>query len=322
MKVLRLVPLVLLVAACSSANLPLSPYRIDVQQGNALEQEAVEKLKPGMSRSQVRFLLGTPLLVDPFRGNRWDYVYNFRKAGRLTEQRRLALFFEGDTLARIEAEGLSLQGGSGPAAQAANAAKAAPAVTPAASSTAAEKPPADRAATTVVPPLMAEPAKPAAAAPAPAVVAASEPLALQKSSDVAALQPDVMPEFPERAPKALADGPLMAALQAWADAWRSRDEAAYFAAYAPDFRPEGKQSRSEWEKRRRLLFGVSRNVDLKIEGVTAESQGEDRAVVRFRQYYRSDTYRDAVHKQLVFVRIGDRWLIEEEKALAPIKGGE
>lgn len=181
MKVLRLVPLVLLVAACSSVNLPLSPYRIDVQQGNALEQEAVEKLKPGMSRSQVRFLLGTPLLVDPFRGNRWDYVYNFRKAGRLTEQRRLALFFEGDTLVRIEAEGLSLQGGSGPAAQTANA--AAPAVTAAASSPAAEKTPAAPlaaqpaagqtteprreagAATTVVPPLMAEPAKPAAAAP-------------------------------------------------------------------------------------------------------------------------------------------------------------
>lgn len=82
-----------------------------------------------------------------------------------------------------------------------------------------------------------------------------------------------MPEFPERAPKALADGPLMAALQAWADAWRSRDEAAYFAAYAPGFRPEGKQTRSEWEKRRRLLFGVSRNVDLKIEDVTTEPQG-------------------------------------------------
>jgi outer membrane protein assembly factor BamE len=107
LKVLRLVPLALILAACSSVNVPISPYRIDVQQGNALEQESVDKLKPGMTRSQVRFLLGTPLLVDPFHGNRWDYVYNYRKAGKLAEERRLVLFFDGDVLVRIEAEGFA-----------------------------------------------------------------------------------------------------------------------------------------------------------------------------------------------------------------------
>ena len=91
-----------LVAGCSSVK--IGPHRIDVQQGNALDQENVARLKPGLNRSQVRFLLGTPLVVDPFRTDRWDYVYVFYKAGRLAEQKRITLFFEGDTLARIEGD--------------------------------------------------------------------------------------------------------------------------------------------------------------------------------------------------------------------------
>lgn len=91
-----------LAAGCSGGK--FGPYRIDVQQGNALDQESVARLKPGLSRSQVRFLLGTPLVVDPFRTDRWDYVYLYRKAGTLTEQKRVTLFFDGDTLARIEGD--------------------------------------------------------------------------------------------------------------------------------------------------------------------------------------------------------------------------
>lgn len=80
------------------------PYRVDVQQGNALDLESVARLKPGLSRSQVRFLLGTPLVVDPFRNDRWDYVYVFYAAGELIEQKRITLFFDGDTLTRIEGD--------------------------------------------------------------------------------------------------------------------------------------------------------------------------------------------------------------------------
>ena len=58
----------LLVSACG----PLSPYRADVQQGNVVTQDMIAKLQPGMTRSQVRFALGTPLIVDPFRQDRWD----------------------------------------------------------------------------------------------------------------------------------------------------------------------------------------------------------------------------------------------------------
>jgi outer membrane protein assembly factor BamE len=97
-----LIPLLLLGLAAGCSN--IGPHRIDVQQGNALDQENVARLKTGLNRSQVRFLLGTPLVVDPFRDNRWDYVYVYYKAGKLAEQRRITLFFEGDTLARIEGD--------------------------------------------------------------------------------------------------------------------------------------------------------------------------------------------------------------------------
>lgn len=94
--------LVGLVAGCSTPR--IGPHRIDVQQGNALDQENVARLKPGLNRSQVRFLLGTPLVVDPFRNDRWDYVYVFYKAGKLAEQKRITLFFDGDTLTRVEGD--------------------------------------------------------------------------------------------------------------------------------------------------------------------------------------------------------------------------
>ncbi len=87
-------------AGCSY--LPHFLYKIDVQQGNVVTEEMVEKLKPGMTRSQVRFVMGSPLIVDTFRDNRWDYVYIFREHGDLIEQKRLTIFFEGDELLRIE----------------------------------------------------------------------------------------------------------------------------------------------------------------------------------------------------------------------------
>lgn len=98
--------LVLLLAGCGSTPvLPtLTPYKIDIQQGNYVTQEMVSKLKPGMTRAQVRFILGTPLVVDPFREDRWDYVYLYRKGGELVEHRRFAVIFKDDKLVRIEGD--------------------------------------------------------------------------------------------------------------------------------------------------------------------------------------------------------------------------
>lgn len=93
-------------AGCSQVPLlpGVGPHKIDIQQGNAVTQEMVAKLQPGMTRSQVRFVLGTPLLVDPFRADRWDYFYSYAKGGEVVEQRKLAVFFKDDKLVRVEGD--------------------------------------------------------------------------------------------------------------------------------------------------------------------------------------------------------------------------
>lgn len=95
----------LLAAACSrsidgSWNPPLL-YKVNIQQGNALEQHMLSMLKPGMTRDQIRFIMGTPVLVDPFRQDRWDYVYTFQEGGGLPARRHVILYFEGDRLVRV-----------------------------------------------------------------------------------------------------------------------------------------------------------------------------------------------------------------------------
>lgn len=78
----------------------IRPYKMDILQGNYIEQAQLDKLKPGMTRSQVRYALGTPLVADPFHPDRWDYLYIDRKKGRLVDYRRLTLYFDGDKLRR------------------------------------------------------------------------------------------------------------------------------------------------------------------------------------------------------------------------------
>ena len=91
-------------AACS--NTPkitdyLSPYRIDVRQGNFVTQDMVAQLKPGLSREQVRFILGSPLVADMFHVDRWDYIYRFQPGHGEAEQRRLVVYFQDNKLIRL-----------------------------------------------------------------------------------------------------------------------------------------------------------------------------------------------------------------------------
>lgn len=93
-----------LLAACSGTpdvGSMLSPYRIDVRQGNYVSQEMVAKLRPGMTRDQVRFVLGTPLVADMFHAERWDYVYRFQPGRGEPQLRRLVVYFDDDKLARV-----------------------------------------------------------------------------------------------------------------------------------------------------------------------------------------------------------------------------
>ncbi len=85
----------------------LGPHKIDIQQGNVITQEMIDKLQPGMTRNQVRFILGTPLLVDPFRTDRWDYVYSMKKGGEVIEQRQLRVFFIDDKMVRYDGDGVA-----------------------------------------------------------------------------------------------------------------------------------------------------------------------------------------------------------------------
>ncbi len=78
-------------------------YRINIQQGNYLELAAVDQVKEGMTRSQVRYLLGTPMVADSFDKERWDYIYYLKKGRtRHVDERRVTVFFDGDKVAKVE----------------------------------------------------------------------------------------------------------------------------------------------------------------------------------------------------------------------------
>lgn len=104
-----------LLAACSVPQL-ITPYRMDIQQGNYLSQEMVSQLRPGMTREQVRFVLGTPLLTDIFHADRWDYVYYRDVLGGVREQRKLAVIFQDGKLARVEGDVVPAPAAQGTAA--------------------------------------------------------------------------------------------------------------------------------------------------------------------------------------------------------------
>jgi outer membrane protein assembly factor BamE len=99
---LKLLTLLVLLQFAGCSVFPSVLYKIDVQQGNIVTPDMVDKLKPGMTKSQVRFVLGTPLIVDAFRDNRWDYVYMRQEKGELVEQERLTIFFENEILTHFE----------------------------------------------------------------------------------------------------------------------------------------------------------------------------------------------------------------------------
>jgi outer membrane protein assembly factor BamE len=79
-------------------------YKIDIPQGNIITQEMVDQLKPGMNHSQVRYVLGTPLVVDTFSGERWDYIYTFKKGGDTRTQEHLSLFFTNGQLTNLSGD--------------------------------------------------------------------------------------------------------------------------------------------------------------------------------------------------------------------------
>jgi len=106
-----LIVAVSLLAGCASSGftLPKIPgieaHRMEIQQGNYVTQEMIAKLQPGMTRDQVRFVLGTPLVADAFHEGRWDYMFRRQRANsKEIEQRRIVIFFDDGRLSRIEGD--------------------------------------------------------------------------------------------------------------------------------------------------------------------------------------------------------------------------
>ncbi len=81
----------------------ITPYRVEIVQGNVVTKEQVAAVKPGMSRTQVRDVLGSPLLTDIFHADRWDYVFTIKRQGTEPQQRRVVAYFDDDRLKSIEA---------------------------------------------------------------------------------------------------------------------------------------------------------------------------------------------------------------------------
>lgn len=91
--------------ACSTIlnNLP-GVYKLDIEQGNMIDQSMVNQLRPGMTKRQVLYIMGSPMLTDKFHENRWDYVYSKAPSGEDREQKRISLFFKGDNLIGVQGD--------------------------------------------------------------------------------------------------------------------------------------------------------------------------------------------------------------------------
>lgn len=107
----------LALSGCSSTNQSSSlgflsfpgVYRIDVQQGNIITQDMVDQLRPGMTKRQVQFVMGTPLIQDTFTPDRWDYIYSLQPGGKKRKQKSISLYFEDDALTHFEGDFIPTQ---------------------------------------------------------------------------------------------------------------------------------------------------------------------------------------------------------------------
>jgi outer membrane protein assembly factor BamE len=100
-KVLLSTTLALMITGCSEFP---GVYKIEIPQGNVVTQEMVNQLRPGMTHSQVRYILGTPLVTDTFSDGRWDYIYSIKKGDGQRYQERISVFFEDDKLTRLSGD--------------------------------------------------------------------------------------------------------------------------------------------------------------------------------------------------------------------------
>ena len=290
-----------------------------------LPPEAVAKLKPGMTKAQVRFLLGTPLVNDLFNPDRMYYIYRNQKGDGPIERGSLTLYFKQDKLVRFETDLVSPQAvavtateprvkgetaGKSPPVRAQPAAKTEPEPTALAAMPvplAAQRP------ESILPPLQlsagtkSESAAPPGARP-PALVPRAEPIRPPVSAQPLRLPP--------AKPGAPSDEKLVVqTIQDWLRAWMMQDVESYLGYYAKQFKTPDNESRGKWEQTRRIRVSRPRKIEIRLSALKVQIAGAENATAIFRQDYRSDSYRDSVIKELTFIKQDGVWRIGQERVV-------
>jgi outer membrane protein assembly factor BamE len=281
----------LVLSACTSIANSITPYRIDVLQGNFVSKEQAAALKAGMTQDQVRNILGTPLLSSAFHADRWDYVFSIKPGNKPIERKRLTAYFDKDgKLLRTEGDALPSEeefvarmddlrrgvarAGDEPKGELPALAAAAP--VPAASAPAA--------------PVAEASPVPTPSAPATTTAPAKEMVA----SELARIEREVV-----------------GVLESWRNAWASKNVTQYLAHYTPEYKGEY-TNRSTWEKQRKERLTTPKAIRVDLTDARILITSPDKARVSMQQRYQADGVDEAGSKSLYLAKRNGKWLIENE----------
>ncbi|GEM_PF-310342 len=293
---LTLSALSLCLSGCQSLNkyVPnfISPHKVEIQQGNVITPEQVAQLKEGMTRDQVRFLLGTPLLSDIFHTNRWDYLFRLKKADQTTEEYKLTVFFDEN---RLRSYTTTLDVPKSDTAVAAADAPPEP-VAPAPVATV------DVNAVEVT----AVPASPAPSAndTAPVAVATEAPAQATPVAADAANATNIDGAAEQAAVRSV--------IESWRAAWSGKDVKTYLSHYARSFKPQDVK-RSVWEVHRKIALTAPKTIKVTLDDIEVTVLDAGHASAQFRQDYKSERLTEAGRKTLTLVKESGQWKIAREQ---------
>jgi outer membrane protein assembly factor BamE len=262
-----------------------------------ITQEMVSQLRVGMTREQVRFILGTPLINDPFKPNQWEYVFRLQRGTGSIELRQYVVKFKDDKLE-------SFTGETSPTENRGQATMVTVGKTP--KDLKIEKmetganPSAPLDGLTQTPP--AQNPAPADTTTTPTVETSAPPTTSQAAASPAAETP-IPPEV---------EASLRATVEAWRTAWSNRAPLAYLGFYSPNYQVQN-MSRAEWEQSRKDKLMKPKRISVLFGNLRLQLIAPDQAKVVFRQVYESDILREVGVKTLLMRNVNGRWLIEFEQ---------
>jgi outer membrane protein assembly factor BamE len=294
----------------------ITPYQIEVVQGNFVAKEQLAQISKGMSREQVQNILGTPLVASIFHAHRWDYVFTIERKGVKDQQRKVSFWFKEDVVDKIEAG--ELIGENEFVAQVSPKRDVKPV-----NLTADE---ATLRAFAQSNPLPKENATPPAAS-ARTYPALEEPGARTSAWDRASLESvasfdrAAAAPAPVPAPRPAAASPLVASgtdangvLTAWQAAWRAGDANAIIATYAPDFKGRA-ATRAEWESGMRAKVGTAGAASLALNDITLSNTSGNESQLAFRQRLTGASAAQNGFTTLTLAPRDGRWVIVAESFL-------